>query len=98
MMVILDVKFEDYTDVVTFMNVLTTEISSSMFITFENRCPVCHDMEIGHYTYIDDIPLTVGVLLEFVRHLKNLGRICEHEQIHYIGVSDIISVLRLKWS
>jgi len=94
---ILDIAFTSFDDVVDFLKLLQQDISS-MFITFENRCPRCHDMEIGHYTYIDEVPLTFGVLFEFVRYLKREGRICEHEKVDSLNTSRIISVLKLKWS
>ena len=95
---ILDTVFTSFDDVVEFLKLLQQDISRCMFITFENRCPRCHDMEIGHYTYIDEVPLTVGVLFEFVRYLKREGRICEHEKVDSLSTSSIISVLKLKWS
>ena len=94
---ILDVNFTSFDDVVEFLRLMQQEISNSMFVTFENRCPRCHDMEIGHYTYVDDRVLTHGVLFEFVRYLKGTGRVCEHEIIESVNTSSIISVLTFKW-
>jgi len=95
---ILDVNFTSFDDVVEFLKLMQQEISNSMFVTFENRCPRCHDMEIGHYTYVDDRVLTLGVLFEFVRYLKGIGRVCEHEIIESMETSSIISVLTFKWT
>ena len=95
---ILDVSFSTYSEIIDFVELMKAEISNSMFIMFENRCPECHDMDIGHYTYINDLPLTIGVLFEFVRHMKMQGRVCVHEKIDTLSLCSIISVLRFKWS
>jgi hypothetical protein len=93
---IIDLKFSQYEHVLMFLEILESEISESLFICFENRCPICCDMEVGHYRYIANENLTIGVLVEFVRHLKNEGIICEHEIIERIDVSSIITCIRLK--
>ena len=93
---LVDLSFGKYEHVLMFVEMLEQEISASMFICFENRCPQCFDMEIGHYSYNSNESLTLGVLLEFIRHLKNEGILCEHEIVENINVSSIITSIRLK--
>ena len=93
---LVDLSFTKYEHVSMFVELLESEMSSSMFICFENRCPVCNDMEIGHYSYNSNEELSLGVLLEFIRHLKTEGKLCEHEIVESINVSSIITSIRLK--
>jgi hypothetical protein len=93
---LIDLNFSKYEHVVMFVEMLESEIVESSFICFENRCPLCCDMEVGHYRYTANEALTLGVLIEFVRHLKNEGTICDHEIIERINVSSIITCIRLK--
>jgi hypothetical protein len=98
---IIDLKFSKYEHVLMFLEILESEISESLLIFLENPFPLCLDMEYccdmeGHYRYTANEALTLGVLIEFVRHLKNEGMICEHEIVEGIGVSSIITCIRLK--
>ena len=95
---LIDLAFDRFSDVTEFMALLQKEIPPSLFLCLENRCPQCNDLENGHFTYIDYSPLTVGVLVEFIRHLKKTGVLCEHEIIQSFHFSNILTLIKLNGS
>ena len=91
---LLDVQFDTLDDVLHFRKVLETELSSATFFVFEGRCR-CHPYERGHWTYMDESPLTIGTLLEFIRHLKSQGFLCEHEKVHSVQTCHIVCLIQV---
>ena len=95
---VLDITITHYKHVTNLFKLMDTQIHSSMFICLQHRCPICHEMTISsHFTYIDDIPLTIGALIEFAVYLRETGKICQHEKLQAIAVSEILTVLKLNY-
>ena len=92
---IFDFKFRLLNQVLAFFELCDREIDSSLLICLEHRCPVCHDFEIGHWHYSEN-GLTYGTIIEFVKHLKRTGRVCEHEKLSGITLTTTLCIIQLK--
>ena len=95
----IDVEFKNLYHVNNFMSLLNEEITPSTFVTFDNRCQLCpRDWPGGHWAFVDEQPLTVGLVFELCIYLKNNGILCPHEKLTSIAVTNIFCRLILNGS
>ena len=93
---LLDVHFDTLCQVEFFTGVLEVELTNAHFFVFEGRCPRCSPRDSGHWTYTDNSPLSIGTLLEFMRHLKTINFLCEHERIDSVQTCHFLCLIKLK--
>ena len=93
---LLDVHFDTLCQVEFFTGVLEVELTNANFFVFEGRCPRCTPRDSGHWTYMDNSPLKIGTLLEFMRHLKTINFLCEHERVDSVQTCHVLCLIKVK--
>ena len=86
---IVDLKFTRLEHALNFCDLLDEELGTG-FITFDGRCSLCHNSSVELWSYTESEVLTMGLLLEFCLYLKTQGKLCEHERVDTVSVSNIL--------
>ena len=89
---VVQIHFNCLEKCVEFWSVLQQDIGTGSMISFENRCPLCHDSPVELWSYRDtaEVGLTVSQILDFVIYLKSIGKLCQHEKVSAIAVNNIL--------
>ena len=87
---VVQIHFNRLDQCLAFFNILQLEIGVGSMISFDNRCPLCHDFNIELWSYTNETDLTVGRLLDFTIYLKSIGKLCQHEKVATIAVNNIL--------